>query len=317
MIGLDQNSMSFQWTSQGAAAWERLLGRTTHANWMQSWSYAKAVQARDQKSTRIAIICKNKRELGVVAIQEIRLGPIHFLEIQRGPLWFEPVTWDLFLEFAQLLRQTFPRRFLRRLRWLPEWPDEAGKVQDLLHLGFQKRPQIYETVFLNLRQPLSDIRNQLHGKWRNGLHKAERANLGLVTDFKGEKISEFLFQYHKYKISKGFLGPSPEFMRQEFLAAQKFEKSFLLIAEKAGQSIAGIMIMMHGPCGSYRIGWNSEQGKKDNAHSLLLWKAVELLREKGFSEFDLGGVKTTESPGVTHFKLGMGGRHIRLIGLFS
>lgn len=309
--------MKLVWPSQNPTEWERFLKRATQANWMQSWPYAKAVYMRDFKSTKVALIQKNNMDLGVVAIQEIRVGPIHFLEIHRGPLWFEPVTWDLFLEFAKLLRQTYPRRMLLRLRWLPEWSYEEEKVKELVQYGFQVRPQTYETIVLNLKQGLSEIRGQLDGKWRNGLSKAERSGLKIVTDFSGKRLSEFLSYYQQFKSNKGFLGPSPEFMREEFIAAQAFQNSFLLIAEKSGQTVAGVMIMIHGTCGSYRIGWNSEIGKKDNAHSLLLWSAIEALHSKGIASFDLGGVKSSESPGVTHFKQGMGGQYFRLMGLFS
>ncbi len=312
-----KKQMHLIWGSQNSHDWDNLLKKTIQANWMQSWPYAKAIYRRDYKSTRIALIRKENLDLGMVAIQEIVAGPVHFLEIHRGPLWFEPVTWELFLEFAELLRRTYPRRILRRLRWLPEWSFEEKKVSELIEIGFKPMPQTYETVLLNLSQSPSELRTKLNGKWRNGLAKAERSDLRIRVDLTGYGLAEFLFQYEKFKLSKKFSGPSSQFMREEFLAAQNGKNSFLLTAEHSGQVVAGVMLMIHGRCGSYRIGWNSELGKKTNAHSLLLWKAIEVMQAKGVVAFDLGGIKTEESPGLTHFKSGMGGESLRLLGYFS
>ncbi|MFN8944523.1 MAG: peptidoglycan bridge formation glycyltransferase FemA/FemB family protein, partial [Pseudobdellovibrionaceae bacterium] len=184
-------------------------------------------------------------------------------------------------------------------------------------LGYKLRPQTYETVWIDLTVSLQEIRKGLDSKWRNGLNKSEQQELKVTVDQQGRWLTSFLKSYQEFKQDKGFLGPSLDFMKEEFLAAQPMQKSILILAQQSGLHVAGLMIMMHGRSASYRIGWNSELGKKTNAHSLLLWKAIEFLKEKGMTSLDLGGVKSKESPGITHFKTGMGGEYVQLLGFFS
>ena len=51
-----------------------------------------------------------------------------------------------------------------------------------------------------------------------------------------------------------------------------------------------------------------------NAHNRILWEAIEPLRASGVDQLDLGGVNTHGLAGISRFKLGTGGRVVRLAG---
>ena len=97
-------------------------------------------------------------------------------------------------------------------------------------------------------------------------------------------------------------------MKEEITTAFQTGDGFLLWAYVDNVPVAGIAILMHGNSGSYRIGWNTEVGRKVNAHYNLLWNAILTLKELGLEYFDLGGIKPDDAKGISHFKTGIGGK---------
>ena len=79
---------------------------------------------------------------------------------------------------------------------------------------------------------------------------------------------------------------------------------------------AAMMFLIHGEAATYQVGWTSDQGRELNAHHLILWRAVEELRERGVRVLDLGGVNTIRSAGVARFKMRTGGKVLTLAGTY-
>ena len=48
----------------------------------------------------------------------------------------------------------------------------------------------------------------------------------------------------------------------------------------------------------------------------MLWQAMDLLRQRGVVQLDLGGVNTVSGAGIARFKIGTGGRVVTLCGTF-
>lgn len=285
---------------------------------MQSWPYAKASAARDYRISRLAVIKKNSQEIGLMVVQEIRLGPIHLVELNRGPLWFSDKNENENLkEFAALFNKTFPKRFLRRRRWIVESGASVEKESILAEAGFKKLPQTYETIWLDLRKSVDVLRSELHQKWRNALNKAEAANLEVVFDDLGEKSRIFFEQYARQKAQKNYRGTSSKFLQVELMESLVALDGFLLFAKEEKTIVAGVMVAMHGNSASYRAGWTTDRGRELNAHSLLLWKSMLKCQEKGLQSFDLGGVIPGEAEGLTQFKKRMGGEAFPCVGIFA
>lgn len=309
--------MELEWISPTVGQWRELLQKVPRANWMQSWPYAKAARVRDFKSIRVGLIKKNNESVGLMVLQEIKLGPIHLIELNRGPLWFTEIpSLQLMKEFTALFRKSFPRRWGRRLRWLPEW-DNALEAQEILKQNdFQFTKQTYETIWLDLKKSLVELRSLLKQKWRNCLSKAERSELKVTVDSQGKNLHLFLKYYSEHKQQKNYQGASAEFVYQEVTTAAPLGDVILIWAWAYGEPVAAVMLLKHGKSASYRVGWNTQVGRMHNAHYLLLWKGIELLKNDGLEAFDLGGIKP-EAPSLSHFKNGMGGVNTKLPGLFS
>ncbi|MCX7978152.1 MAG: GNAT family N-acetyltransferase [Bdellovibrionaceae bacterium] len=282
------------------ADWRALVDRAPRANWMQTWPYAVATFRRDQKQYRVGVIQDGGRELGFFVLQEIRLGPIHFVNLMRGPLFFTPhEDLELLKRFAEALNREFPRRFLRRRRWMPEWPFSEEARNIIIESGFVSLPQTSETFLVPTCGDLSGVRARLAQKWRNGLNKAEGFGLKVQINEDLQGLSDFVLCYQRFKKEKNFLGPSPAFILEEIRAGAPFRDYWRLVALDGDLPVAGILVAKHGRTASYRIGWNSERGRKTNAHYLLLWTAIEKLNQAGCEGFDLGGILDEEKDKFT------------------
>lgn len=313
-----EEHMEFDWTPQTIGEWRELLAQAPQANWMQSWPYARAAFLRDHKAAKLALIKKDHLPIGLMVVQEIRLGPIHFVDLQRGPLWFGPHRSESLLrEFAELFRKTYPRRLFRRVRCMPEWEESESAKTILKENGFQQLPQTYQTIWIDLDLPLEILRSRLKQKWRNSLNQGEKHGLEIKMDPKGTSINYFLQKYEEHQKVRKYKGPGKEFIKEEFLSALKIGDVMTLWAKQNEDFIAGIMIAFHGQTASYRIGWSTEAGRAARAHHVLLWRAIEMLKEKNLKAFDLGGIKSAEAIGVTQFKRGMGGREQKFIGVWK
>ncbi len=313
----DLPELSLEWPALSVGQWRELLSRAPKANWMHSWPYARASHLRDFKHTRFAILKRGRQSIGCMALQEIRLGPVQVINLNRGPLWFsENVSLHDWSAFAQSFRKTFPRRWLLRLRWMPEWTHSPAGLALLTEAGFLKTEQTYHTSWLDLRNTQEELSRNLHPKWRNRLKQSRASNLKVTIDWQGNELLHFLRCYEKHKAAKAYLGPSAEFFRQEFLAAKPFKEACLLWAWQDARPIAGIFVARHGRSASYRMGWNSLEGRSSKAHYNLLWCAIDELRILGVDYFDLGGLLPREAPELTQFKERMGGDSIELLGIF-
>ncbi len=293
--------------------WRELLQRTPRTPWTQTFQYASALAKVAHQSTRFATIERDQEIIGLVAVQELKFGPIHQININRGPLWFKGFGGSQDMKgFLEALKVTFPKRFLRRLTWMPEWSFSEDQAMHFLEeTGLQRTKKSFETLWMDISPEMEVLKKRLHRKWRNHLHKAERSSLEVAVDFKGTHLDYFLRAYDLFKAQKKFEGPDGNFFKHEIEAALPFKDAIILWARLDGVPVAGVVVMKHGNSASYRVSWNTKEGRRNNAHFLLLWKAIEILKKLNVVTFDLGGILPDDNDGLNIFKLGMNGERFK------
>jgi lipid II:glycine glycyltransferase (peptidoglycan interpeptide bridge formation enzyme) len=311
--------MEFDWSEQSIDAWRDYLTKLPSNNFLQSWTFAKAVRSLNYRPTRLAKILKDGNLVGIMAVQEIKIGPVSIVNLYRGPLWFTPnPQQELLAEFACAFDQTFPKSLFRRRRWMPEWTHDPAAEAILEKAGFTKKEEKdYKTILLDLTQSKQSLRGQLKQKWRNALNKAERADLSLREDWRGVTAPLFIANYLEHKESKGYRGPSEKFLREELKAAFPLGDAVIFWASKNKKPLAAILIFLHGNAATYHAGWTTPDGRIVNAHNLLLWKAIETLKEKSVGTLDLGWIDELTGEGLTQFKRGLGGTQYNLLGVWG
>lgn len=300
------------------AQWDECLAHIPQSNLLQTYDYARAACPIEKQKGRWGLIRFNDNPAGIVQIFEagILWNAFHAVIIDRGPLWFKghggAAHTKLF--FEEFNRQ-FPQRFGRRRRILPEVEDGMTAQKILQSAGLSRMDRKgYETAWVNLDQPRESLRESFKSNWRNKLNKAERANLTLEWSADGSQFPLLLATYAADKKNRGYDGPSPGLLSG--LARFMTPKGAMIVgtAKQGEHIVAMILLVCHGRSATYLVGWTSDEGRDVAAHHLLLWEGMDMLKQKGISDLDLGGVNDEGAKGVKDFKEGMGGRTVRYVG---
>ncbi len=303
--------MQFDWSPRALREWRQYYDRAQAANWMQTWAYAQASLRADYLTSRLALISEKSEPIGIMCVQRVKFGPVEVLNLKRGPLWFSQPSSDTLLKFAEAFRREFPKSAWQRLRWMPEYnflnEDSPETLDKIKNLGFKLRSEDFVTSWINIKQTETEIRSQLDQKWRNCLNKSQKLNLQIQVDENLANLAIFFNFYVKHVKVKKYQAPSVKFLAAEFQELAKTKEVLFIWSLEEQKPSACIAIVLHGKTASYRVGWNTPAGRKNNSHYFLLWKALLLAKERGCTGFDLGGLLPDEAPGLTHFKLGIGG----------
>ncbi len=305
--------MKLSWEGIDVADWDRHHAAASAAL-QQDWAYGSCMRL-------IGVPCWRawaESEGRVVALAQFigrsLAGCVSVALCSRGPVWTEALSVADKREVYRQLRASLP---MSRPRFAFFTPDEGASDQLGLP-GWRRVMTGYATVTLDLTQSLAQLRSGLDGKWRNRLVAAEAA--GMTVQAVGANPAQFrwlLAQEDDMRERRGVVGLPSNFMEHYVKARGSASRSALILrADHRGARVAAIMILLHGTAATYQVGWSDETGRRLGAHNLLLWQAMESLKQRGVRQLDLGGVNTQRSTGIARFKLGMGGQVTRLAGTF-
>ena len=307
-----------QWNGTDLATWESNFSLLRRSTILQSYNYARAAGPVYGQRPRWGMIFIDGREAGMVQMMEAGFFGLHAMTIDRGPLWFEGFGGIAHIKaFLDVINRQFPRRFGRRRRIIPEIPDSPSAAGILKQAGLVAAGPKYTTIWLDLGKSIDDLRAGLKGNWRNHLVQAESGPL--TIDWSGtEEFLPWLVQvYQADRIMRNYPGPEPRIMTA---LGKRFAATGNLLIGRAlldNRAVAAILILCHGKAATYQIGWSDEQGRKQGGHYCLLWSALQQMKDRDITDFDLGGINDDSASGVSAFKDGMGGQRVTLAGLFT
>lgn len=310
------------WNAMSVARWDDLFAGVRRSTLLQHMPYAQAVRQTQQIGARHGLIHIDGEPAGLVQLGEVGVlrNAIHALNLDRGPLWFDGYqSLETGIAFFEEFARQFPRRFGRKMRIMPELSRDPVGRRKLQDCGYVRKDgvQDYETIWVDLTPDEDTLRARLNGKWRNVLSKAERVGLTVTHDRDLETLDEFLIAHDADKAAKGYDGASPKFLRTLIGFMGPRDEAVILNAEHKGETIASILVLVHGCAATYLVGWTTDAGRRTGAHHKLLWEAMVRLKARGVKDFDLGGVNDDGAAGVKKFKLGLGGEPTHLIGMYS
>jgi hypothetical protein len=212
------------------------------------------------------------------------------------------------------LKKTLP---LKGIRFMAITPEVAEGQAHGLH-PMRRIMSGMSTVMLDISLPMSDIRAQLEGRWRTSLVGAEASEMKVHRVGTNEGQYRWLLDTEKQqRVDKQLEGLPIPFFDMYVQSRKQPAKNILTLRSDLGRDrIAAMMFLIHGEAATYQVGWTSDQGRELNAHHLILWRAIEELRERGIRVLDLGGVNTIRSAGVARFKMRTGGKILTLAGTY-
>lgn len=307
------NKCEILWNSLSLDAWRARESSIRRLPLLQSLDYAQSVGPLHKYQPRFGLIKIDGAEAGLCMVLEVKALRrwLQVLMLDRGPVWFNNVSMDAFL--SEFNRQ-FPRRLGRKCRIIPEM-EKADEI--MTRHGFSKTGPGYETLWLDLTQDKETLRANLKKKWRQSLEKGEGSGINISWDKPETHLPWFLSVYEQDKAQKDYRGASVKTLAAMGSVFNSNKNLLIGRAMKGDICIAAVMLLCHGSSATYQAGWSGEMGRKTNAHHLLLWQALDVLKHKGIKDFDLGGISENEAMGVKKFKEGLGGDPVILPGLYT
>ena len=311
---------SIRWSDDPTTIRKEYFQKVNKTNLLQAYAYGLAMRDIKRQNPRLGVVEIDGQEAGIVQILENKAlkGLLQAVILDRGPLWFEGFgNFEHFEAFLAAFRDHYPQRLGRAVRFIPEIQPSENIEKTLQKYGFKRKSKEYQTLIVDLTQTPETLRENLKKNWHGSLKKAEKSALKIDWDNQGLHLLWLMKFYDFDKKTKGYDGPPVELLNT--LAKYFIPENGLLIGRALyeGRAIAAILIFCHGRGATYQIGWNTQEGRKYGAHNKLLWDAILLLKARGLTAFDLGGVNDTEAQNVKKFKEGLGGDLLSLPGIYT
>ncbi len=311
------------WNEGTVGEWDALFARVPRSTLLQSFAYGRAMGRTYGHVPRLGVIRRDGEPVGLVqTLDRLMLKLFHDRQCYRGPLWLDGTIPDAdTLEAVfRLLRRACPRSPLSRASLLPELPAGPETEALLARCGFRKVGPGYRTVWFDLTRNEEAMRAGFARDWRQRLRGAEKAGLVLDTDWKTDNLPWLMKQEHDQALEKGFramTGPLAVRLRNAMVKGRGRNDGVVMVTALDGRApVACGLFFRHGVCATSQISWANESGRKSGAMRLVLWKAMQELKQHGVRMLDLGGINPDTAPGVTEFKLGTGGEAVETVGQY-
>ncbi|MEM6626953.1 MAG: GNAT family N-acetyltransferase [Pseudomonadota bacterium] len=305
--------MKANWTDIARGAWNALADKA-EVGLHQDWAYGQAMSHLGGRPLRAIV----KDGDTPVALAQFLIrdfaGLARAALCSHGPVWLARLDTPAKAEIYRELRRSSP---LARPRFTLFTPADLNPGDSLRRAGLNKVMTGYSTVLIDLTQNLEELLGGMRQKWRNRLRAAERSDLKLIEN--GSKPSQYrwlLNQETGQRAAKKYKAPPIAFAEAYQAAKGGKAGARVFRADLGREQSAGMMFLTHGRRATYHIGWANDAGRKTGAHNLILWTAINALKNDGYTSLDLGGVDTRHGAGVARFKLGVGGRLETLPGTY-
>ncbi len=228
----------------------------------------------------------------------------------RGPIWLAEVSDTDKARIHSALKRSLPMSWPRIILFSPDLTDPK-------HPSMASLTRVltgYSTVMVDLSQSLTALRAGLHPYWRNRLSAAERTGLK-VSELAHDspELRRVLAEEGRQRERRRFYALPLGFI-EHYLEEGGAQSVLILQASWQSRPVAAMVFLIHGSSATYQLGWTNPQGRALNAHNLILWGAIERLKQRGILKLDLGGVNTHDLPGISRFKINTGGEVITYAG---
>ena len=317
--------------------WDATLLRTPQPQALQSWDWGAFKEGWGWRAERLVWSDAAGQPCAAAQVLQRRVTGVPFTiaYVPRGPL----------LDFADgdLLRTVLAHleSEARRRLWLfikidpdvrlgsgpepapPEPP--ADRVVALLEQrGWRfssDQIQFRNTVRLDLTADDATLLARMKPKTRYNIRLAERRGVTIRSGSLAD-LATFYALYEVTSRRDGFLiRPFAYYcdVWTRFLAAGRGQ---LLLADLAGETIAGLFLFVFGPTAWYMYGASGNAHREAMPGHLLQWHAIRHARALGCTDYDMWGAPDHFSPedrlwGVYRFKRGFGGQYVQNLGAYD
>jgi lipid II:glycine glycyltransferase (peptidoglycan interpeptide bridge formation enzyme) len=304
--------------------WTDVVSRFDDLSLMQTWEYGETLA--NTGPWHIDRVVFEDDGVVVGAIQAVtRRTPLFqggFAWVNRGPLWrmssdSRPETLALMMAEARAFWTDRRHMYLRIAPPVSKGDWDTGHVA-VPGYSPAREGNGWASARLDLNPDLDMIRQGLDKRWRNSLANAERREVDVRCDSEGafEQLiklqrGEFAFRHYPTTVT-------PEFLSHLQNSLPPERKLLAFVASSGESLLGGLLIARYGRIGEYVAAVTEGAGRTANVGQLLLWKAIQHLKESGYRWFDLGGMDLDHtSPGILQFKAGLNALPYQYVGEFD
>ncbi|UUX51918.1 GNAT family N-acetyltransferase [Nisaea acidiphila] len=305
------------WDAVDQRQWDELTAAAERLPLEQCSAYGAAMARASGYRPMPVVFMRGPDRVAAALLLEWRFpGGFRMAKLTRGPVFLAAVSDVERGAVFRLIKRRYPVAKLNLFFLTPELP--AGAESDAQMGAVGMRPMVtgYSTVWLDLRPDLDALRAGLHVKWRNQLTAAEGAKLRVRSGYGGAPMEWLLSRHDQHRKRRKFRAPAGAFVAALADSGRDKRAVQVFTAYSGSEPIAAILTVRHGKAATYYVGWTGLEGREEHAHNLLLWAAIEKLKGLGVEWLDLGGVDGLHMPGVSRFKLGLGGKLVTLAGTY-
>lgn len=306
-----------------AAEWGAHVEGAAGCNLIQCWAYGEAKAGTGPwRVERGLITGPDGAAVGAaqVLLRQLRFVGDAMAWLNRGPLRLAGVAATPELEAGMLAAVAAHYAGARGLylRIAPMAPASGEDAFDPVSaeaagLAVTETPG-WASAVLDLAAGEDERRAALHGKWRNALVKAERAEIEVRHGDSDDLFERFIVGHRAHMKRLGPEGGLDEWLLCGIKSVLPADRPLLVaLAMIDGRAAAGMVFVRYGDTAEYLAGHADDKGRAENASQLLLWSAMMRLKALGCRRFDLGGMDEILTPdGIFRFKARTGAVPYRL-----
>ena len=326
-----KETKEWQITKLEKPEWESYRLRCRKSNLLQSWEYGTAKEQADNWQAKRYLVTDNNGQ--AIALLQVLIKYLPLIggvsRINRGPLLIADSNDEV--DQKELVKKVLSvlcvfKKEMSRHRWwflqaAVELPDTELSRHGMQMLNFKKsKSASWASGILDLALDEYELLMRLRARWRRHIRKGEK--LGVIVH---ERIVDeanlqlLLNKYSDLQTSRCFDGLSESMIRA--LSKQNGDQWKFNLFEAVEENQdgkedhLGILVSIHtSNTAIYLIGYANERGRKMQANSAMLWKAILLAKISGCKWFDIGGLSEETPKGIAEFKRGLQAEPYRLTG---
>ena len=235
-----------------------------------------------------------------------------FVYCPLGPQAYAPAgaTAGYLDGIARAARPLLPRASFA-VRFDPPWPEASWSGPQRAAPAVQ--PQ--STVIVDLRRDESELLQAMKPKTRYNVRLAERR--GVTVRSAGADALDRWYRLHRDMATRqGITRHSERYFGELFATVTAYHgrrpRLLLLMAQYAGEEVAGIVVSLFGRRARYLYGASSDRHRRAMPNYRLQWEAMRLAKEAGCDTYDLFGIprsadRSLPMAGLYRMKTGFGG----------
>ena len=313
---------------EDGSAWNQALLRLPRPHILQSWEWGDLKQQTGWSARHLLLQeGDTPRAAASLLIRRLPYIPAAVAYVPKGPLWgyYDDPLFKVVLARLEGAARSARAIFVKMDSDVEADSEEGVRLQERLRArGWRpsrEQIQFRNTVVVDLRTDEDDLLAAMKQKTRYNVRLAGRRGV-VVRDGTDADLPTFYRLYAHTGRRDGFIVRPLAYYRMIWETFLQGGLAHLLLAEVAGEAVAGVLLFHFGETAWYFYGASSDSHREKMPNYLLQWEAIRWAKSQGCTHYDLWGAPDLldeDDPmwGVYRFKEGLGGTLVRGIGAWD